>query len=171
MKESERKKKKANKRTVVLTIIPFFLLLFTINQHNDKLTDAEYSKVLQKGAIDTEICAMNKMCKDLIETKGAYAKADTIAQVALAMAKKADYKKGLADTYNCLGENEWYQHNHPGAIENYNKAEKIEQAIGYTDGLLRTLAGLSDVYESQGDFDIALFEEKEVQNLQKVKIR
>jgi len=76
--------------------------------------------------------------------------------LALELAKKLEWNKGIADSYNSLGVNYYNQSDYPKALEFYHKSLKINEELGNKRGIARNLGNIGIIYNYQSDYPKAL---------------
>lgn len=78
------------------------------------------------------------------------------ASKAIRLAKKIDYKAGIANAYYHIGWIALAKDNYPKAIDLFNKTAKIAKAGAYLKGEANAYNGLGLCHKSKGDFHKAL---------------
>ena len=98
---------------------------------------------------------------------GKYSQSDSIAECALAIAKKLNFTTGMVNVYIHFGTSNSMKGNIPGAVENFLKAIKISEKTGYINGLARSYNLLGETYEVIKEDSTALSMEKKASELAK----
>ncbi|MER3330184.1 MAG: tetratricopeptide repeat protein, partial [Candidatus Kapaibacterium sp.] len=68
------------------------------------------------------------------------------------LAKKINWKKGVANSYNSLGANSTVKSDYPKASEYYRKALKVNEELGNKSGVATNLVNMGAVYLYQSDY-------------------
>jgi tetratricopeptide (TPR) repeat protein len=77
-------------------------------------------------------------------------------QLALSLAEKLKWKKGMADADEMIGVNYYIGSDYSKALEYYEKALGIAKEINYKPGIADIIEHLSVIYNEQGDFPKAM---------------
>jgi len=77
-------------------------------------------------------------------------------ELALDLATKLEWKKGMALANNVLGINYQWKSDAPRALEYYFKALKLDEEIGYKKGISQVTGNIGIVYDRQNDYPKAL---------------
>ena len=77
-------------------------------------------------------------------------------QKAVELATTLDWKKGLANAYNCIGVNYYRESDYLMALEYYQKALKVDEELGYKHSAVSINTNIALIYQSQSDFPTAL---------------
>ena len=138
------------------------MLLVTSNgngQSNKRFMDS-INSTLAKYNTDTErINKVNEICMELVWRSSAKLDMiDTLANNALLIAKKMKFKKGIADAYNVLGAKEWFSDDYTASIEDYTRAEKIEEEINYKAGIATSIDGIGEINSDNQNYADALID-------------
>ena len=78
------------------------------------------------------------------------------ANLALMLAKKINYKPGIAGAYSNLGTANWDLGNYPLSLQNYFAALKIYELLKDKYGIGGVYTGIANVYNFQGNYTNAL---------------
>ena len=78
------------------------------------------------------------------------------ASQALSLAKEIGYEKGIAQSYESLGNGYGADKKYQDAAENFLKASEFYQTVEDTNGKAKVLYKIGDVYENLSDYDSAL---------------
>jgi len=79
-----------------------------------------------------------------------------IAQKALEMSEKINFKKGIGKAWHNIGVGNFVKGKYPLALEYYQKSLKIREEIGDTRGISASLITIGVIYENQGNYALAL---------------
>lgn len=79
-----------------------------------------------------------------------------MATEALSLSLKLNYKSGVSDAYDNLGNINRHKANYPAALNYYYKGLVIDEEIGNQDGALLKLGNIGIIYYNQNDYSNAL---------------
>lgn len=79
-----------------------------------------------------------------------------LASKALTLSLKLNYRLGVSDAYNNLGNINRHKANYPVALKYYYKGLAIDEAIGNPEGALSKLGNIGIIYFNQNDYSNAL---------------
>lgn len=138
--------------------IIFFLLfvptLIAFGQNNNRIIDSLKSELAKTPTDISRVDLLN-----LLSTENRYANANDqlkYATKAKELAKKINYKKGLATSYYNVG---MYYYltigDYTAATSNYEQAQVLAQQIGCVDLYRKTLVSLGHTYNMRGNYRIA----------------
>ena len=142
----------------------FFLPLLLTGNHGGAAYAQKQGKewtdslqiVLQKNQQDTNrINALNELSTANLGYKH-YDTAIYLAQNALQLAQKLNYKNGIADAYHNIGNIHKDQSNYPDAIKHYSAALKIYESIEDKYGIADCYNNIGVSYVYQGNYPEAL---------------
>jgi len=109
-------------------------------------------RVLGSAKEDTnKVRSYSRLCRNLMIT-GKYEDARRYAGEGLTLARKINFKKGVAEMYNQLGVIDKEQSDFNGALINNKKALSIYQEINYKPGIAAAYVNIGNVYYQQGEF-------------------
>jgi tetratricopeptide (TPR) repeat protein len=112
--------------------------------------------VLKNTTADTQkINLLNKLSWELINT-GHYDTAMQCAVAANSLAKKIDFKKGIAYSHNYIGVVHKEQGKYPEALKNHFACLKILEEISDKKGMARSYNNIANIYFFQKNFKEAL---------------
>ena len=78
------------------------------------------------------------------------------ASKALTLSLKLNFRLGVSDAYNNLGNIARHKANYPMALKYYYKGLAIDEAIGNPEGALLKLGNIGIIYFNQNDYSNAL---------------
>jgi tetratricopeptide (TPR) repeat protein len=87
---------------------------------------------------------------------GNYDTAIILGKQALDLSKKLTFNKGIANSYNNIGNVYYNQGNYTDAIKNHLAALKIREQIGNKQGIANSYNNIGNVYHIQGNYPDAL---------------
>lgn len=133
----------------------FLLLLFVGAQKNSfaqqQVIDS-LEHVLRNTNEDTvRVNSLNALSKQNIDISD-FVMAKQYADSALELAKKLNYKKGIANAHNNIGIVYKNQGNYPEALENYLASLKINEEIGDKKSIAHVYNNMGIVYQSMGNY-------------------
>ena len=79
-----------------------------------------------------------------------------LAEQAVALAHKINFRKGEANAYGTAGVGHWVKADYPNALKNYFAALKIDEALNNRTGIAARLGNIGNVYLKQADYPKAL---------------
>ena len=132
-----------------------FPLLFLILSHllsfaQSKSIDSLLTLVNNDKEDTAKTNHLNSLCFEFKEI-GSYDTSLIYGDLALQLAQKLNYKKGIGDAYGFMGTAYYYQADYPKALDYYLKALKIDEDLNNKKGIAMRLGNLGNVYSSQGD--------------------
>lgn len=149
-----------NSKLFPSTLVFIFVLLFSKESQSrdvvrNKTIDS-LQNVLKIVKEDTStVRALYRIAIQYYNT-GAYSKADSIAQQAVKLAEKLNFKKGIAPSLNLIGTISKNQGNYSKALDSYFKALKIDEELKDKGGIAKRFGNIGIVYLNQGDYPKAL---------------
>ena len=134
-----------------LTICFCNLTLFAQNKNIDSLLT-----LLKNDKPDTnKVIHSYKLCSEYMRI-GEYDNALHFGNVALQLAQKLNFKKGVSKSYNSIGNVYYRQGNYPEALKNHFTSLKLKEAIGDKAGIADSYNNIGNVYYNQGNYPDAL---------------
>ena len=147
--------------TYFLSGILVLMSCFLIAQQNkasighDPIIDSLQNVLKNLSGDTTEVNTLNLLSRQYRNT-GIYEPAMQYAREAQQFAKKLNYQKGIAASYNNIGIIYWYQGNYENALDNHLNALKIEKEIGDKIGIANSYNNIGALYYNQGNYESAL---------------
>jgi len=125
--------------------------LFTNSSKLDSLLS-----VLHDTTSDTvSINVLNRLCSEY-RIQGDYSKALQYGDQALQLGKQTGHKRGMATSYNNIGNIYSSQGNYPKALEYNLKSLAIERLHNNKGGIAGSYNNLGNIYLHQGDYSVAM---------------
>ncbi len=101
---------------------------------------------LKQAEEDTsKVNALNKLCWEIVKT-GAYPKADSLAEIALKLAEKLNFKNGIANSYYQISFINRYQGNYPEALKNQFASLKLYEEMGNKKKIAGSYTNIGNIY-------------------------
>ncbi len=111
---------------------------------------------VNRGANDTnKVNNCFRLLREFIKT-GTFDSCTKYAESALALSIKLDFARGKSGSYNNLGVINHYLANYPMALEYYEKARKIREALHDKKAVASSYSNMSKIYYNQGNYPLAL---------------
>jgi len=130
------------------------MLTFNVPAQNQHKIDSLLN-VLNTSKQDTnKVKACTGLCDAYLRSNPDTAK--YFGNLGLNLATKTNYKKGISDCYNKIGNIYEAQCNYPAALENYKKSLKIREELGNKKGIARSYNNIGAIYKDQGNYPLAL---------------
>jgi len=138
---------------IILNAAFFFLnsFCFAQNKNIDSL-----QTLLKKDIADTSKVIHLCQLTSEFQSIGDCEKGLTYGTMALELAHKLNFKKGVAQAYINIGNIYWFQANYPNTIDYYSKALKLEEELKNKKLTAALLSRLAKVFVYQGDYINAL---------------
>lgn len=137
-----------------LILIIFCLFHLISNGQKSKIDSLQH--VLKTGKADTaKVNTLNQLSRELYFI-GNNDTAISHAQNAKQLAEKLNFKKGIAFSYNNIGNVYYLQGNYSAALKNYFASLKIKEEIGDKLGVASSYNNIGNVYYGQGNYPEAL---------------
>lgn len=132
------------------------LLLFSVLSSFSQAKIDSLKKVLKTQTEDTvRVNTLNKISNEVVSSN--QSEAEQFARKALRLARKLNYRKGIAAAYHNIGNTFYYRNIIDSALSHYERALDIRQAIDDKFGMASTLNNLGVIYQYYiGDIDKAL---------------
>jgi len=139
---------KFNRKVSLISSVAFFLLsgfLFAQNKKIDSL-----KRIVETGVKDTSmVITLNQLSKEIINTEN-ISESLVYARKANELAKKLNYKKGLAYSLKNIGLAQYYQGNYLDVLNSWTQSLKEFETIHDTIGIANLVNNLGAIYYSQG---------------------
>ncbi len=140
---------------ITLTLTGLFVGIEKAYAQNAKVDSL--NKELKRAKEDTnKVNIFNQLSEVAGWRVGNYDTAKYYAQIAIKLAEKLGYKKGIASAYNNIGLIYNNRGDYPEALKNYFASHKIFEEIGDKKGIANNYVNIGSVYYSQGDYPEAL---------------
>jgi tetratricopeptide (TPR) repeat protein len=144
------------KKTILLVILySTFYILHSFSFAQNKNIDSLLILIKTDKPDTSKVIHSNKLCSEYLNI-GLYDTALYYGNAALVLANKLDFKKGISNTYNCLGNMHLFQSDYSKSIDYYLKALKIDEELKDKKGMAMRLANIGTVYRKQSDYPKAL---------------
>jgi tetratricopeptide (TPR) repeat protein len=144
------------KKIVFLFIILNLIQLHSFAQKQGQALIDSLLLELPKAKEDTnKVKILTKLCNNF-QLIGEYDKGLKYGNQALNLSKKINYKKGIADSYNNIGNVYWRQSYNDKALENYFASLKTYRELGNKQGIGYSSLNIGNIYMDQGNYDKAL---------------
>jgi len=139
---------------IILSFIAFTFMFGAFGQNNSAIDSLE--SILKTAKADTtKVNCLNALSKQY-RIMSEYKMAMQYAESALSLAKTLDYRKGIADSYNKIGNVKKHQGNYPETLKNYCACLKIREEIGDKKGSASAYFWIGTIYEYQSNYPEAL---------------
>jgi len=132
----------------------FFLTVFLCTGQNKKL-DSLQTAYKNEITDTTKVNLLNKIALEYY-TSFEFDKAIEFLNKALPLAKKINFKKAEAYSYNILGAIEYYKGNNKAAIDIYKKSLQLRDELGDKRGVAAIYGNICGVFTNTGDYSEAL---------------
>ncbi|HXP48884.1 MAG TPA: tetratricopeptide repeat protein [Bacteroidia bacterium] len=143
-------------RPVKFTLCFFFLVFCSIPVFAQQQKIDSLTTVLKTGKEDTnKVNNLNALCR-IYYRKGAYDKADSIADYCLTLTQKLNFKTGLATAYSCKGLICFYRANYINALKFQTQSLNLDKEIGNKKGEAAAYGNIGNIYWAQGNYPEAL---------------
>ncbi len=134
----------------------FVLFAYILSaQENNKTVDSLLTVLKTAKADTTKVNALNQLSWELY-LRGNYDTALIHAGSAKELAEKLNFRKGIAASYNNIGNVYNGQGNYPEALKNHFAALKIREEIGDKQRIASSYNNIGNVYHNQGNYPEAL---------------
>jgi tetratricopeptide (TPR) repeat protein len=141
---------------MVFAFIIFVSHSLLVTAQNTKIDSLK--KVLLAAKEDTnKVNTLNGLSRQYYLT-GNFDEAKKLAETALLLSEKLDFKKGIAASHNNLGNVYDSQGNYPKAVKEFFSALKIREKIRDKKGMAYSYNNLGNAYYRQGNYTEALKE-------------
>ena len=136
-----------------LPFVFFLCSLFCFAQQNK--IDSLQKLLLTQKEDTNKVITLNLVSREF-ELTGDFDKGINYSLDALKLAQKINFKKGIAQAYNELGNSNKEMGNYPNAMKNHFESLKIREEIGDKRGIAASYNNIGEVYRVQGDYPFAL---------------
>ncbi|MBI3500158.1 MAG: tetratricopeptide repeat protein [Bacteroidetes bacterium] len=141
-------------RLLCSSLIPLYLIPYSSHAQNAK-TDS-LLLLLKKDKEDTnKVNHLYQLTREC-ELTGDYEKGLNYGNESLQLARKLNFKKGIANAYNNSANIFRYQANYLQALDYYLKALKIDEELKNKKAIAMRLGNIGNVYRNQSDYAKAL---------------
>ena len=132
-----------------------FYLLQTLSSAQDKNeTDSLLSVIAGHEENEAKVDAYNKLCWEFNGSEPT--RAIEYGQAGLELAKKLNYKAGIAVSYNNIGVVYSIQSNYPKGLEYFLKALSAREDVNDKKGMAQTTNNIGVLYKNIKEYDLAL---------------
>ena len=136
-------------RKVILNIVALFLLLSNFGFAQNKKIDS-LKRIVETGVKDVSmVITLNALSKEVINTED-ISESLIYARKANELAKKLNYKEGIAYSLKNIGLAQYYQGNYLDVLNTWTQSLKEFESIHDTIGIANLVNNLGAVYYSQG---------------------
>ncbi len=112
--------------------------------------------LIKKDKLDTnKVIHLYQLTREF-QLTGDYEKGLNFGIEAFKLARKLNFQKGIANTFNNIGNIYLEKADFPKALDYYNKALKIDKELKNKKGIAARLGNIGIVYQNQGNYPIAL---------------
>ena len=112
--------------------------------------------LLKKDKPDTnKVIHSNKLCWEFGRI-GLYDSAIFYGNYAMQLSQQLNFKKGIANSSNNIGNMYLGQNNYPLALNHFLKALKLHEELQNKNGIVSNLSNIGIVYWNKGDYNKAL---------------
>jgi signal transduction histidine kinase len=140
---------------ILLLFISLAAICQTSFAQSNKAIDSLLN-VLKTSVEDTsKVKVLNSLCRQFYLT-AKYSEAKKYAEEALTLADKLRFKKGIAMSYQNIGNLYFYQANYGEALKNYRACLETREEIGDKSGMASSYYNIGLTYDKQGNLTEAL---------------
>jgi two-component system, NarL family, sensor kinase len=141
------------RKIITFVSIIFCVLYFTLYA-TDSVDSLKHILLTDKED-STKVIHLNSLCREYLSTNN-FSNALQYGDKALALAKKINYKKGIASSYNNIGITYYNQRSLDKALAYFSIALKLRLEIGNKQDIATSYNNLGLIYWNQGNYTLAL---------------